>query len=434
MKKLIIAVLTIAIMFSIAVIPVSACTNSGDDLQVRPVEKNNFVTDYPYVFVHGMGGWGPSNQFYKLSPYWGGGLSLSDTDFVKMLNEQGVEAYAAEVGPLNSAWDRACELYAQLTGTVVDYGEAHSKAHNHDRYGFSYEGHPLMGETWNPQDKINLVGHSFGGETIRLFTSLMTFGCEEEKAVSGDDISPLFKGGHDSVHSCSTLSSPHNGTQVANILYDPGYPLYGVCFLYNVIGSTLGNNFLVFSLQMSHFGLTPAQGESRVNINMRSVTEYYYAEDNCYYDLTIRGARELNEKIKLSPNTYYYSYSTDATDELYIGGPQVINITVTPIFYISSGMMLLSEGKTYDGVTIEGNWATHDGIVPLASALYPECDAETAKSYEESIANGETIEPGRWYYMKTLEGTDHFDFCGTRDYPTTYDDFYFSIVEVGNSR
>ena len=50
-----------------------------------------------------------------------------------------------------------------------------------------------------------------------------------------------------------------------------------------MIGSTLGNNFLVFSLQMSHFGLTPAQGESRVNINMRSVTEYYYAEDNCYY-------------------------------------------------------------------------------------------------------------------------------------------------------
>ena len=262
----------------------------------------------------------------------------------------------------------------------------------------------------------------------------MTFGNEEEIAATGEDTNPLFKGGHDSVHACITLSSPHNGTQVANILYDPGYPLYGVCFLYNVIGSTLGNNFLVFSLQMSHFGLTPAQGENRVNINMRSVTDYYYAEDNCYYDLTIRGAKELNEQIKLSPNTYYYSYSTDATDELYEGGPQVINKTVTPIFYISSGMMLLSEGKTYDGVTIEGTWAAHDGIVPLASALYPECDAATAKSYEESIANGETIEPGRWYYMETMEGTDHFDFCGTRDYPTTYDDFYFSVVEVANSR
>lgn len=97
-------------------------------------------------------------------------------------------------------------------------------------------------------------------------------------------------------------------------------------------------------------------------------------------------------------------------------------------------MMLLSHGKTYDGVIIEGNWAAHDGIVPLASALYPECDAETAKSYEESIENGETIEPGRWYYMETLEGTDHFDFCGTKDYPTSADDFYLSMAETVNSR
>ena len=359
---------------------------------------------------------------------------MSDTDFVKMLNEQGVEAYAAEVGPLNSAWDRACELYAQLMGTVVDYGEAHSQAHNHDRYGFSYEGKPLMGKPWNPKEKINLVGHSFGGETIRLFTSLMAFGSNEEIEATGEKTSPFFKGGNDSVHSCITLSSPHNGTQVANILYDPGFTVYGVSFLYNVIGSTLGNDFLVFSLQMSHFGLTPAQGEKRANINMKNVRKYYFAEDNCYYDLTIRGARELNEKIKLSPNTYYYSYSTSATYELLPGGPQIINKTVTPIFYISSGMMLLSHGKTYDGVTIKGNWAAHDGIVPLASALYPECDAATAKSYEECMKNGETIEPGRWYYMETMEGTDHFDFCGTKDYPTTYDDFYFSMVEIANSR
>ncbi len=434
MKKAIVVLLAVLLMVSFTSIPVSACTGQDNEVDVRPINKNSFKTNYPYVFVHGMGGWGPSNQFYDLSPYWGGGLSLSDTDFIEMFNEQGVEAYAAEVGPLNSAWDRACELYAQLTGTVVDYGEAHSLAHNHDRYGFSYEGRPLMGVPWSPDEKINLVGHSFGGETIRLFTSLITFGCSEEVAMSGDDVSPLFLGGNDSVHSCITLSSPHNGTQVANILYDPGYPLYGVVFLYNLIGSTLGNNFIVFSLQMSHFGLTPTQGELRTNINMSNVRKYYLAEDNCYYDLTIRGAKELNEQIKLSPNTYYYSYSTSATKEIFPGSPQIINKTVTPIFYISSGMMLLSEGKTYDGVTIEGDWAAHDGIVPLASALYPSCDAATAKSYEKSISDGEVIEPGRWYYMETLEGTDHFDFCGTKDYPSSYDDFYFSMVEIANSR
>ncbi len=432
MKKIISVFLVIAMLMTFTVIPAFACADT--DNGVRQIDKSQFETDYTYVFVHGMGGWGPENNFYEMSPYWGGGLSLSDTDFVKMLNEQGIDAYAASVGPLNSAWDRACELYAQLTGTVVDYGVAHSKAHNHDRYGFSYEGNALMGKEWNPSDKINLVGHSFGGETIRLFTSLMTFGSDAEKIATGADISPLFIGGHDSVHSCITLSSPHNGTQVANILYDPEYPLYGVCFLYNVIGATLGNDFIVFSLQMSHFGLTPAQGEKRARFNMRNVRNYYESEDNCYYDLTIRGARELNSQIKLSPNTYYYSYTTAATEPVGPDNTQIINSTVTPIFYISSAMMVASQGKTYDGVTIEGAWAVNDGIVPLASALYPECDAATAKSYEESIINGEIIEPGRWYYMKTLDGTDHFDFCGTRDYPTSYDDFYFSMVENANSR
>lgn len=433
MKKLFSFFLAIVMIMTLTVVPAFACADSGDNV-VRQIDKSNFKTDYPYIFVHGMGGWGPTNQFYEMSPYWGGGLSISDTDFVKMLNEQGVESYAASVGPLNSAWDRACELYAQLTGTVVDYGEAHSKEHNHDRYGFSYEGHALMGEKWDLNEKINLVGHSFGGETIRLFTSLMTFGSDAEIKATGVETSPLFLGGHDSVHSCITLSSPHNGTQVANILYDPEYPLYGVCFLYNVIGSTLGNDFLVFSLQMSHFGLTPAQGQKRASFNMRNVTNYYESADNCYYDLTIRGARELNSQIKLSPNTYYYSYTTAATEPVGDNGTQIINPTVTPIFYISSAMMVASQGKTYDGITIEGDWAVNDGIVPLASALYPECDAETAKSYEESIANGEEIESGRWYYMETLIGTDHFDFCGTKDYPTSYDDFYFSMVETANSR
>lgn len=434
MKRIISVFLAVIMLFSLIAVPSFACFDGGYN-DYRDVKTQDFETDYPYVFVHGMGGWGPQNKFYSLSPYWGGGLSLSDNDLIRILNEKGVEAYAVQIGPLNSAWDRACEMYAQLTGTVVDYGEAHSKAHNHDRYGFSYENNALMGEPWNPDDRINLVGHSFGGETIRLFTSLMTFGCEEEKAASGEDTSPFFMGGHDSVHACVTLSSPHNGTQVANMLYDLDVPLfYGLTMMYNIIGSTLGNDFIVFSLQMSHFGLTPAQGEKRADFNMEKVENYYFAQDNCYYDLTIRGAKELNEMIKMSPNTYYYSYSTAATEPDGINGTQKIVETVTPIFYISATMIAFSEGKTYDGVTIEGDWAVNDGIVPLASALYPLNNADTAKSYEKCVADGETIEPGRWYYMETMVGTDHFDFCGTKDYPTSFDDFYFSMIETVNSR
>ena len=184
---------------------------------------------------------------------------------------------------------------------------------------------------------------------------------------------------------------------------------------------------------MGHFGLTPKQGEKRAKLNMDNIKNYYASGDNCYYDMTLRGAAELNEQIKLSENTYYYSYTTAATrtDRF---GKQLIYPSVTPIFYISSGMLRMSEGKTYDGVLIEGDWAVNDGIVPLISARYPLCDELTALSYEESIAAGKEIEPGRWYYMETLVGTDHFDFCGTKDYPTSFEDFYYSMIENANSR
>ncbi len=428
-KKIIAVLLSALLIFSFA------CVSAFAEGEERTIDKSKFNTDYPYIFVHGMGGWAPENDFYSTSPYWGGGLMLGSTDdIIKELNDQGVETYAPAVGPLSSAWDRACELYAQLTGTVVDYGAAHSQAHGHDRFGFSYEGKPAMGEPWDMEEKLNLVGHSFGGATVRLFISLLAYGCEEEIAATGDETSGLFMGGHDDcIHSCITLSAPHNGSQVANMLVDPGFTMLLLSTAYNLVGASFGDEFMVFSLQMGHFGLTPKQGESRAKLSFSKIKNYADANDNCGYDMTLRGAAELNEKIKLCENTYYYSYTTVASETNCLGRQQPI-ASMNPIFYISSAMLGYYEGKTVDGVKIEGNWAVNDGIVPLASALYPTVDSATARDYEDALAAGEEIEKGRWYYTDSLVGTDHFDFCGTKDYPTSFEDFYFGMVEMANSR
>ncbi len=421
MKKIIAFMLALAMIFGVAAIPASAA------------EIKDGKTDYPYIFVHGMGGWGSDVPYYSLSPYWGGGLMPgSKTDIVKILNENGVEAYAPSVGPLSSAWDRACELYAQLTGTVVDYGEAHSKEHGHDRYGFNYEGKATMGEPWNLKDKINLVGHSFGGATVRLFTSLITFGDADEIAATGKDTSPLFKGGHDSIHSCITLSAPHNGSQVANQLVDPQVTMLLMSTVLNMIGMVFGNDFLVFSFQLGHMGLTPKQDEFRAFISPDGIKSYYKTNDNCGYDMTLRGAAELNEKIKLSPNTYYYSYTTENTWD--ITKFELPDKGLSIIFYISSMMLASQNGKTVDGIKIEGDWAKNDGIVPLASARYPLCDEKTALNYATETEKGNKIKPGRWYYFEPMTGMDHFDFCGTKDYPEGFEEFYFGMVNTANSR
>ncbi|MBR2410792.1 MAG: hypothetical protein IKB08_03610 [Clostridia bacterium] len=391
--------------------------------------------EYPFVFVHGMGGWGAYEENAPM-PYWGGmgfdglKMSSSDTNIVDILNSYGVETYEASVGPFSSAWDRACELYAQLTGTVVDYGEAHSKEHNHERYGYSYEGKALMGENWDLTTPINIMGHSFGGPTVRLFASLMYYGDEAEMAATGEETSPLFKGGHDVIHSCTTFSSPNDGTPIADFLVDLKL-IALIAFAGNLLGTLFGDNVMMWSLRFGHFGITPPEGQDRAKFSIRNIVNFYNANDNCGYDMTIDGARKLNEKINVAPNTYYYSYTAIATKENALGMQQ---LQTASLFSFSSLVLSLYEGKTLDGVEMTKEWAISDGIVPYASAKCPMKDLDTAKSYSEAMANGEEILPGRWYMMDPLMDFQHASYMGTIGWPTSVEDFYTSYINMVNSR
>ena len=52
----------------------------------------------------------------------------------------------------------------------MDYGAAHAAKYGHERYGKTYEG---VYEDWQPGQKVHLVGHSMGGQTIRQLESLL---------------------------------------------------------------------------------------------------------------------------------------------------------------------------------------------------------------------------------------------------------------------
>ncbi len=429
-KKVISLLLVCTLAFSFIIMPAAAADENGyltwDDLTEN---------EYPFVFVHGMGGWGAYEENAPM-PYWGGmnmngmQMGVSDTNIVDILNENGIETYEASVGPFSSAWDRACELYAQLTGTVVDYGEAHSAAHNHERYGYSYEGNALMGEPWDMQTPINIMGHSFGGPTVRLFASLMAYGDEAEKAASGNDVSPLFAGGHDCIHSVATFSSPNDGTPIADMLVDLKL-IALIAFAANVLGVFFGDNVSMWSLRLGHFDITSKQDEDKATFNLSAIKNFYEADDNCGYDMTIDGAKELNAKIKLSPNTYYYSYTAIATEENCLGRQKLNKMSM---FSFSSLVLSLSEGRTIDGVEMTQEWAISDGIVPYASAKCPAQDVATAKVYADAVAAGEEIEPGRWYMMEPLMNFQHASYMGTEGWPTTYEDFYTNYINTVNSR
>lgn len=196
-KKILSLMLAVLLLCSLMPIAASADNAKAED-------------DYPFVFVHGLMGWGDRSMLDPIVPYWG----MTTGNLMNYLTGKGYESYAAQVGPLSGAWDRACELYAQLTGTTVDYGAAHSAEKGHDRYGITYE-QPLF-EGWSAEKKVNLIGHSFGGATTRLFLELLANGSAEEVAAAkaaGTEASPLFTGGKgDWVYSLTAVAAPHNGT------------------------------------------------------------------------------------------------------------------------------------------------------------------------------------------------------------------------------
>ncbi len=369
-------------------------------------EFNGGKIQYPYVLVHGLAGYGEGDGINDTVQYWG----ATSGDLKTYLTEQGYTVHTPSVGPFSSAWDRACELYAQLTGTTVDYGEAHSKEHNHARFGETFET-PLV-ENWGEKInggqrvKINLVGHSFGGATVRLFTSLLEYGSQTEINVTGDETSPLFYGGKGNYVNCvTTLCAPHNGSSLTEIINDTGSILgvgnttdllVDLCF--NVLGITNPVSG-IYDFKLDHFGINAVEGDG--DDVSSAVSEFISAgKDNAVYDLSPDGAAELNKTIKTVENVYYFSYVYSTTKEGSLLKGQVPQQGTFALLYPVALAMGSYTGTTDGGIVIDETWQENDGLVNVISAKYPFGEANAPFPTEEDTE----IERGIWYVSETLIG------------------------------
>ncbi len=388
-------------------------------------EANGGKLSYSYVLVHGLGGWGDGNSINDVAQYWGGG----NFDLKTYLEGQGYEVHTPSVGPVSSAWDRACELYAQLTGTRVDYGEAHSKEHNHNRYGKTYT-EPLI-ENWGQKMnggqtvKINLVGHSFGGATVRLLVSLLEYGNEAEIQATGDDISPLFTGGKgDYVHSVTALCAPHNGSSLTEVLNTVGGTLgvtdttdmlMTLCFGVAGIASPVEG---VFDFNLGHFGIDGIDPKSAIAAVTAS------GNDHAAYDLSPDGAAELNKEIKTVKGVYYFSYAYSTTQEGKILGKHIPVTSTLPILSPFALAMGSFKGTTAGGIVLDESWQENDGLVNVASARYP-----NGEEYMSLPENAEDITRGIWNVAPVAKG-DHGTVIGLNSKSQKTREFFISLFTM----
>lgn len=385
---------------------------------------------YPYILVHGLGGWGAESGINEKAPYWGATTgSLKD-----YLDSKGYSVYEASVGPFSSTWDRTCELYAQLTGTKVDYGEAHSKANGHARYGRTYK-EPLF-KGWGSKTKggqikkINLIGHSFGGPTVRMLASLLENGAQEEVKASGDTVSPLFKGGKGNwVNSVTGLCSPNNGSTLFLVLDQLKLTsvVLDTCLAFaGIAGNSNINGFLDFHLEQ--FGISQIPGEKTNLSDMKTAVEKIFktGNDNAAYDLSPDGAAVMNKKIGLVKGVYYFSYSYCTTIPSAITGNQVPKANTLLVLIPTAYLMgRYSENKTTE-FKIDKTWLPNDGLVNVVSAKYP-----TGDKWKDF--NEKDIEKGIWNVMPTKDG-DHGTVIGLNADTQLTHNFYTSLFTTVDSQ
>lgn len=335
------------------------------------VDKTAWNTNYSYVYVHGLSGWGSYDSVNNIMPYWG----MFGGSLLKYLKRQGFNCYAASVSPKGSAWDRACELYAQLTGTVTDYGEAHSKECNHDRFGTDFTGRPLV-KKWNSENKISLLGHSFGGATVRMLVSLMAQGDESERAASGEKVSPLFTGGKaDWIYSVTTLAAPHNGTTA-----------------YNTDGSENAGS-----------DMDKAMAELVAKANQEE-DDGRAKKDFASYDMYIDNALELNKTLALPENVYYFSIACTCSHQNEDGTYSPDRERMESLFVSSAEAIGHFTGETKNGFVIDESWQENDGLVNTCSAKAPMYQPST--DFDKN-----NIQSGIWNVMPVYYG-DHMSLQG----------------------
>lgn len=386
------------------------------------------MADYPTIFCHGFCGWGSDDGANKVMPYWG---FSKKRYIIPQLNREGFVCKDPSSGPWGSAWDRACELWAMLTASTVDYGKVHSGKFGHERFGRTYA-EPLV-PGWGTLDKeknrskLNFVGHSFGAPAVRMLASLLTYGSQEERdGTPEQELSPLFTGGRgDWVNAIVTLGGVNNGSGFASWLRKPGVLLINtICLVGDALLADTPFARLI-DLHMEYWHIAPEyKGGFHTHLDKKTIKAIHRynrnTEDSIGYEMQIEGMKKLNEFIQADPDAYYFAYRGCRThaDPAH-GGRHVPNKNMNFICKIPeryTGSFIGDSGA-------DPSWFPNDGFMSIKAAAAP--------LDEPSVDYTPDTKPQRgvWNTMPVAD-RDHLSFIGAGQTTAEYTGFIRGILQM----
>ncbi len=383
-----------------------------------------YKNKYPVILLHGFMGFGEQDGIDKFWSYWG---FRPDIHLIQYLRSENYEVFAPSIGPVGSAWDRACDAYYRIIGGTVDYGKVHSEKYHHARFGRTYPG--ILPDWGQPgrHEKIDLVGHSFGGPTVRVLADLLADGSEEERAgTDPDDLSPLFAGGKaEYLHSITTLAGVNNGTSCASSLGKKGVRVINT--LYLSVASVLGDTPIVDKLidfHMDQWGIQqdPAKRE-KAELHLPKVREIHNfnqnARDSVGYEMQIEGMYVMNQELHAVPNVYYFAVPSCMSDEK--GRMERKSSVIAKI-----GSILTQNKRGHDNSLRRfgfdpDTWWPEDGFVNTEGTKAPFTEPSA-----DLPADVSTVKPGMWYNWP-VQHLSHVSFMGAdmkkKDYYAWFDVF-----------
>jgi triacylglycerol lipase len=353
--------------------------------------------NYPIVLVHGFLGWGPEELGgYK---YWGG-----PQDIEALLEEKGYKVFTVSVGPVSSNWERAIEVYTQLKGGDIDYGEAHANEYGIiQKPGKKYDG---LYPEWDENHPVHLMGHSMGGQTIRMLQYQLSQVVISDTTNNELEQSELLgKEQNGWIASITSISTPHDGTTLANIVIKT-FP-----YLQNIIGiaNVVGSGFYDFDLE--HWGFSREENETWSSYRRRMKDHPAWGTKNiCAWDLSLEGAKELNGSLIVDPNVYYFSFQTTATYLDTLTGFYIPRQDATLLIRPRAKILGSTISYWRDGSSTDSTWYNNDGVVNTISMTGPKTGANGPDPIIEYQENDLLI-PGQWYTLGPYD-LDHWSVIG----------------------